>query len=88
MEHRATDGFWRNYDALPAQIQKRADRQFSLLKENPLHPSLQLKKIGTSGGQEVWSVRVTLNYRALALKRSDGFLWFWVGDHKAYESLL
>jgi hypothetical protein len=35
-----------------------------------------------------WSARVTLNYRALALKRPDGFLWFWIGDHKTYEELI
>jgi len=34
------------------------------------------------------SARVTLNYRALALKRPDAFLWFWIGDHKSYEELI
>jgi len=88
MEHRATDAFWRAYDELPAEIRERADRRFSLLKQNQRHPSLQFKKIGAVRGQEVWSVRVTLNYRALALKRPDGFLWFWIGDHKTYEAIL
>jgi hypothetical protein len=23
-----------------------------------------------------------------AIKRADGFLWFWIGDHKAYEALI
>jgi len=31
------------------------------------------------------SARVTLNYRAVRSKRADGFLWFWIGDHKARE---
>ena len=88
MEHRATEHFWRAYYELPAEIKTRADRQFLALKNNPQHPSLQFKKVGTSRGQEVWSARVTLNYRALALKRSAGFLWFWIGDHKTYEALL
>jgi hypothetical protein len=88
MEHRATEGFWRAYEELPADIRGRADRQFYALKRNPQHPSLQFKKIGESRGQEVWSARVTLNYRALALKRADGFLWFWIGDHKTYESII
>ena len=88
MEHRATECFWRAYHALPLEIRNRADKQFSLLKSNPQHPSLQFKKVGESRGQEVWSARVTLNYRALALKRADGFLWFWIGDHKSYEQLI
>ena len=85
MEHRATDGFWRAYQELPLDIRNRADKQFSLLKSNAQHPSLHFKKVGESLGEEVWSARVTLNYRALALRRTDGFLWFWIGDHKKYE---
>lgn len=88
MEHRATEGFWRAYQALALEIRNRADKQFALLKSNPQHPSLQFKKVGESRSQEVWSARVTLNYRALALKRADGFLWFWIGDHKSYEELI
>lgn len=88
MEHRATERFWRAYQALPLEIRNRADKQFALLKNNPQHPSLQFKKVGESLGQEVWSARVTLNYRALSVKRADGFLWFWVGDHKAYEEMI
>jgi hypothetical protein len=88
MEHRATEAFWRAYEALPLEIRNRADKQFALLKSDPQHPSLQFKKIGESRGQEVWSARVTLNYRTLALRRAGGFLWFWIGDHKSYEQLI
>jgi hypothetical protein len=88
MNHHATEAFWRAYDDLPPEIKIRADRQFLALKSNPRHPSLQFKKVGESRAQEVWSARVTLNYRALALKRPDGFLWFWIGDHKKYEALI
>src|ERR1700686_4951797 len=53
MEHRATEGFWRAYQALPPEIRSRADKQFALLKSNPQYPSLQFKKAGGSRGQEV-----------------------------------
>jgi hypothetical protein len=59
-----------------------------LLKGNPEHPSLQFKRAGDRQGQQIWSARVTLNYRALAIKRADGYLWFWIGDHKTYEALI
>ena len=88
MLHRASSGFWKEYQALPQEIRSRADKQFALLKTNPQHPSLQFKKLGESRGQEVWSARVTLNYRALAIKRPDGYLWFWIGDHETYDSLI
>jgi hypothetical protein len=64
----------------------RADKQFALLKSNPQCASLQFKKVGGSPAET--SARVTLNYRALALKRADGFLWCWIGDHKSQEDLI
>jgi hypothetical protein len=88
MEHRATSGFWQQYHALPPHIRTNADRQFSFLKANPQHGSLQFKKIGNRHGQELHSARVTLNYRALAFRRPYGFLWFWIGDHETYEDLI
>ena len=39
-------------------------------------------------GQEVWSARITLKYRALAIKLPDEFLWFWVGEHGVYDELI
>jgi len=88
MQHHAATDFWREYLALPQEMRARADKQFSLLKTNPLHPSLQFKKVGERDGREIWSVRITLNYRALAIKRADGYLWFWIGDHKSYDKLI
>jgi hypothetical protein len=88
MQHRATSDFWRHNDALPQEVRAGADKQFSLLKANLRHPSLQFKRVGERRGHEMWSARITLNHRALAIKRTDGFLWFWIGDHKAYEMLI
>lgn len=88
MLHRATADFWHGYGALLPQIRERADQKFSLLKVNPQHPSLQFKKVGERSGHEVWSVRVTLNYRALAIRRPYGYLWYWIGRHATYESLI
>ena len=53
----------------------------SLLKENPRHPSLQLKKI-----DRFWSARVGSRYRALAVEVDAGLLWFWIGSHADYEA--
>ena len=55
--------FWEKYNDLPENIQRRADKQFSLFAANPKHPSLQLKPVG-----EFWSARVTDAYRALAIR--------------------
>ena len=59
VEHEAANTFWRAYEKLPSNVQTRADKQFSLLKDNPYHPSLQFKKIVERQGEELWSARVT-----------------------------
>jgi hypothetical protein len=88
MRHRAAAKFWAEYRALPEHVRERANRQFELLKANPQHPSLQFKKVEDWRGQEIWSARVTLTYRAPAVKRSNGYLWFWIGEHKVYDLLI
>jgi hypothetical protein len=88
MEHCAAPKFWDDYRALPRHVRERADRQFDLLKANPQHPSLQFKKIGNRRAQEIWSVRATLRYRALASKRPNNYLWFWIGEHRVYDFLI
>jgi mRNA-degrading endonuclease RelE of RelBE toxin-antitoxin system len=88
MQHHATAEFWKEYHALPQEIRNRANEKFLLLKSNQQHPSIQFKKLGERKGHEIWSARVTLNYRALAIKRTNGYLWFWIGDHRTYDSMV
>jgi hypothetical protein len=88
MTHRTNADFWNDYAALPAEIRARADKQFALLKANPQHPSLQFKKLGERDGEEIWSARVTLRYRALAVRLSGSYVWFWIGEHRVYDTLI
>ena len=83
MTHFATPAFWRAYDRLPNTVQALADRQFALLKADPQHPSIRLKPVG-----RFWSARVGLHYRALAIRRDDDYVWFWIGSHADYDALL
>ena len=83
MNHFATPGFWFHYRHLPPPIRDLADKNFGLLKQDPQHPSLRLKKI-----RNYWSARVGLHYRALAKERTEGLVWFWIGSHSEYERLL
>ena len=77
--------YWDIYSRLPKKIQSLADKSFQILKQNPKHPSLHLKKINN-----VWSVRIGLYYRALGTDtpNNDGIIWFWIGNHNDYERLL
>jgi hypothetical protein len=81
--HRASGRFWDAYHQLSSDLQSQADKQFELLKEDPRHPSLQFKKVG-----KIWSARVNLAVRALAVEDEEGFVWFWIGDHREYERLI
>lgn len=88
MEHRPVQTFGRNTGRSRRKSATRPLNSSWLLKANSQHPSLQFKKIGERNGQEIWSARVTLNYRTLAIKRADGYIWFWIGDHKTYDALI
>ena len=68
---------------LPDEIRSVADKNFDLLKANPRHPSLRLKKVGA-----FWSARVGRNYRAVARDRAEGLVWFWIGPHDQYDRLI
>jgi hypothetical protein len=83
MRHFAGPAFWAAYRKLPEQIRVLADKNFSLLKNDPSHPSLQFKKVG-----RFWSVRVGLRYRALAVEVEGGVLWFWISSHADYDGLI
>jgi len=83
MNHFATPDFWYCYRQLPMEVQELADKNFALLRQDPHHPSLRLKKVGY-----FWTVRVGLHYRALARERTEGLVWTWIGHHGAYDQLL
>ncbi|MDY6792798.1 MAG: hypothetical protein SWH54_16160 [Thermodesulfobacteriota bacterium] len=78
--------YWKSYKGLPKKIQKDADRKFDLWKKNPFHPSLNFKCVNTE--YNIWSVRVTMDYRALAIRNENSVIWYWIGDHNKYEQLL
>lgn len=83
MIYYASSAFWKRYEALPERVRVLADKNYALLKENPQHPSLHLKKVG-----KYWSVRVGIRYRALAVEVEDGMLWIWIGSHSEYDGMI
>lgn len=83
MRHRASEKFWKFYHLLPREIQAIADRNFKLLKADPRHPSLHFRKAG-----KFWSARIGIHYRAAAVQNQDDLVWFWIGHHSEYDTLL
>jgi hypothetical protein len=83
VRHSASSRFWAAYHAIPEDARALADKNFALLKGNPRHPSLHLKRIG-----ELWSARVGDHYRVLGLEVPDGIQWIWIGTHADYDKML
>ena len=63
MKHFATPRFWACYRTLPAGVQKLADEKYDLLKSDPQHPSLNVKKVG-----RIFSVRIGLHYGEVEMR--------------------
>jgi hypothetical protein len=83
VKHFASSKFWDAYRRLPEHIRVLADKTYTVLKEDPRHPSLHFKKVG-----RFWSIRVGLRYRALAVEVDGDMLWFWIGTHADYDRLI
>jgi hypothetical protein len=54
-----------------------------MLKNDPYHPSLHFKQVGS-----YWSARVGLHYRTLAIEHEGNIVWFWIGTHAEYDPLI
>ena len=75
--------FWAFYERLPKEIQKLADENHNLLKNDSRHPSLHFKKVG-----RIWSARIGIHYRATAVEDGSDIIWFWIGHHSEYDRLI
>ena len=86
MKSKRTKQFHALFEELPASVQKQADEAYRLFRLNPSHPDLSFKQVSSKG--PTYSVRIGLHYRALAVRKPDYFLWFWIGTHADYDKIL
>jgi hypothetical protein len=75
--------FWQHYDNLPAAVRAQAKEAFERFRRNPNHPSFRFKPL--KGHTNIWSVRVGLHYRGVALRTGDTLRWFWIGSHAQFD---
>jgi hypothetical protein len=83
---RTTRQFRRLFSGLPLDAQRDAKRAYRLFRANPAHPGLQFKKL--EGEDDLYSARIGLDYRALAVMRKDRLVWYWTGSHAQYNRLV
>ncbi len=86
MNSRTTRRFRACLAKLPPEIQRQADEPYAFFLKDPRHPSLHFKKVHET--EAVYSVRITLAYRAVGAVVGDEIVWFWIGRHEEYEDLL
>lgn len=76
-----TQEFIRLYKELPLPVQKRAEKQERLFRQNPLHPSLHTEKLMPKE-REVWSFRIDKRYRIIfRFLGKEKVLFLLVGHH-------
>jgi len=86
MQSRTTRQFRRLFSELPGEVQREARRAYRLFHDNPAHPGLHFKKI--EGEDDIYSARIGLDYRALAVMKKDRIVWYWIGSHSDYDRLI
>lgn len=67
-------------------IRRQAREAYLLFREDPYHPSLNFKQVHPS--QPIFSARIGLHYRAVAVRDGDVMVWFWIGSHSEYDKFL
>lgn len=76
-----TKEFVKCYEMLPSAIQKKAEKQERIFRQNPFHPSLHTEKLHPKG-KEVWSFRIDQSYRILfRFINGQKVLFLTVGPH-------
>jgi hypothetical protein len=78
--------FRRHFAHLPKRIQEQSRRAYRLFKTDPSHRGLEFKKLPPH--QDIWSVRVTDDYRAIGQRQGEVIVWFFIGTHAEYDALL
>jgi hypothetical protein len=76
--------FWECFNALPEDLQRMAKEKYRLWERDCFHPSLHFKPLM----DDVWSVRINHNYRALGRRKGGLIVWFWIGTHADYDRLV
>lgn len=78
--------FRRDLAGLPAAVRRQARDAYRLFEQNPHHPGLKFKKLPPH--EDLWSVRINNDYRAIGQCQGDVVLWFFIGSHGDYDKLL
>ncbi len=83
MKSRTVPSFWKLFDDLHPDIQRRAYKAYRQWRANPFARGLRFKRVSES--EPIYSVRIGRGHRALGLIEGDTIYWYFIGDHDAYD---
>ena len=81
-----TERFRSALRALPEPVRRQARQAYERFREDPRHPGLHFKQVHSA--RQIYSARVSLEYRALGVREGDEITWFWIGSHAEYDALV
>ena len=83
MNSQTVEQFWQLYYALPGEIREAARDADQRFAADSTHPGLSFLRLKATSN--LWSVRITRDYRAVGLLQSDTITWFWIGNHREFD---
>ena len=83
MKVRRTERFKKDYQKLPADIQRRVAEKLSFLLHNVRYPSLRVHKL--RGIEGLWELSVTMNYRVIFEIQGECFVLLAAGPHQIVD---
>jgi hypothetical protein len=86
MKSSATDRFWKLYSELPSEVKKHAREAYRQFFDDPSHPGLHFKRIHAV--RQIYSVRISIDFRAIGAVDANEITWFWIGGHADYDHIL
>ena len=86
MNSYTTRRFRRLFAQLPGAVQRQAREAYRRFCREPFHPSLRFRRVHAA--RAIYSVRISLAYRALGIQERDEIVWFWIGSHADYDKML
>jgi len=87
VKSQTTAAFRKRLAVLPADVRHQARIAYRIFVANPYHSSLHFKRVHVI--QPIYSARVGRSYRVVGLlEEGRVMVWFWIGPHEQYETLL
>jgi len=81
-----SERFRKLFAELPPHRQQQARETYKQFGRDPFHPGLHFKPVHPK--KPIYSVRISLDYRAVGIQSENEIIWFRIGSHDEYDKLL